>query len=170
MLPIIKNTDKLNSKSGAVSVQAIFMMLVMVTLGAFAITSARVNYTFSMKALNWNRMYYALEDQAERYVKEVDAILKEAVNSKTEDYIGSVIYKLGDLYFMYPENTVELKDDGLFTGMNFVSDENEEANLKVTLKINGDINDPYRFTVYEWTQWQSVSGESDFLDLWDGTF
>jgi len=160
----------MKGERGAVSVQAIFMMLVLVTLGAFAITSARVNYTFSMKALDWNRMYYALEDQAERYVKEVDAVLIDAFNSKTEDYIGSVIYGLGDLYFMYPENTVELKDDGLFTGMNFVSDENEAANLRVTLKINGDMNDPKRYTVFEWTQWQSVSGEPDFIDLWDGTF
>ena len=63
------------NEEGATSVLIIFMMIVLVTLGVFAIVSAEVNIKFSQKAANWSEKYYALESQAEKYVSEVDAVL-----------------------------------------------------------------------------------------------
>ena len=159
----------MKSERGAVSVQAIFMMLVLVTLGTFAITSARVNYTFSVKASDWNRMYYALEDKAERYAMDVDAVLK-ASGAAGGAYIDSARSGLLELSVAYPEQNVVYDEGGLYAKMNFTSDENEDANLRVSLKINENRSDPRRYTVAEWTQWQTASEEYEELILWDDFF
>ena len=166
----------LRKNSGAVSVLAIFMMLVLVTLGAFAITSARVNYIFSVRALEWNQMYYALEGQAERYIRDIDHLLIEAGTSvigyvDTESYAEVFISAAWDLLsgHDYPEADIYMIDGKLYTMRNFTSDTNENANLRVVLRINGDPDDPRRFIVHEWVQWQKLD---DFggMEVWDGFF
>jgi len=153
----------MKKNSGAVSVQAVFMMLVLVTLGAFAITSARVNYVFSMKALEWNRMYYALEDKAERFVKEVDSALISSGGAENASEA------LDGLTIKYPESAVVIKEDGLYAEIDLKSDDNEDANLRVALKINDDPGDPRRYIITEWTQWQNVSDDYEEMSLWDGS-
>ncbi|MDR3239370.1 MAG: hypothetical protein LBT44_04725 [Clostridiales bacterium] len=64
----------------------IFMMIVLVTLGTFAISSAHVNYQFSEKALEWNKAYYDCDAQAERFLADYDAVLA-AAEKMTVDYI-----------------------------------------------------------------------------------
>jgi len=153
-------------------------MLVLVTLGAFAIVSARVNYTFSVKALEWNQMYYALEDKAERYVMEVDALLKEAEASAgpknaawyAQTYVAAANDKLYELSFMYPDAYNTIRDGGLYAEMNFLSDTNEKANLKVVLLIDGNPANAGRYKIFEWSQWQSPTEDAGGLSLWDGTF
>ena len=81
---ILKNED------GATSVLVIFMMIVLVTLGAFAITSARVNYRFSLKARDWNNSFYALDSQAENYVKSIDKALLSAEKIVIDYYAKSL--------------------------------------------------------------------------------
>jgi len=66
------------NEDGATSVLIIFMMIVLVTLGVFAITSADVNVKFSRKAAGWSEKYYALESLGERYVSEIDYALAKA--------------------------------------------------------------------------------------------
>jgi len=72
----IKNI--MGSEQGATSVLVVFMMIVLVTLGAFAITSARVNYRFSETAVEWNQMFYALDSLGEGYLRDVDEKLARA--------------------------------------------------------------------------------------------
>ena len=164
------------ANGGAVSIQVVFMMLVLVTLRAFAIVSARVNYNFSVKALEWNRMYYALEDQAERYVMSVDNALKNAGATAAGTggdvkaaYAKAVLDELSALTFMYPGAAVREDDDGLYAEMNFVSDTNARANLRVVLFIKGEPGDK-RYAVREWAQWQSPAENTGGSSLWSGFF
>ena len=159
---------------GAVSIQVVFMMLVLVTLGAFAIVSARVNYNFSVKALEWNRMYYALEDKAERFVMAVDGLLKNAGDTAnrtggeyTAEYVKAALDELSALIILYPGAAVQQKDDGLYAEMNFVSDTNAQANLRVVLYIHENPENK-RYAVREWAQWQSPAEPAGGIGLWDG--
>jgi len=68
----------LNNEDGATSVLIIFMMIVLVALGVFAITSADVNIKLSKKAAGWSEKFYALESMGSQYVGEVDAALATA--------------------------------------------------------------------------------------------
>ena len=67
-----------NNQRGATSVLVIFMMLVLVTLGAFAITSAHANYRLSQRALLWKTMYYRLDALGEEYLSLIDSRLAKA--------------------------------------------------------------------------------------------
>jgi hypothetical protein len=64
--------------AGAASVLVVFMMLVLVTLGAFAIAAANANYKLSQRALNWNAMYYDLDAAGEEYLAKIDLCLARA--------------------------------------------------------------------------------------------
>lgn len=66
------------NESGATSILIIFMMLILVALGAFAITSANVNYKLSKRSLEWNVMYFALDAKGEEYLYVLDGKLAEA--------------------------------------------------------------------------------------------
>ena len=166
-------TDGMTNKrnGGAVSIQVVFLMLVLVTLGAFAIVSARANYNFSVKALDWNRMYYALEDDAERFVMTVDGILKDAVaaSSSSEQYISTVREELEWLDFTYPSLVIATDGDALNVTVNLTSATNENANLRVVLAVSADVNDK-RYHVREWVQWQSPPESEGGMSLWDGFF
>lgn len=72
----IKN-NMLNEK-GATSVLVILMMIVLVTLGSFAIASATSNIKLSRTSANWNKLYYELDSLGEKYLSDVDACLYRA--------------------------------------------------------------------------------------------
>ncbi|HAQ41521.1 hypothetical protein [Anaeropeptidivorans aminofermentans] len=72
----IKN-NMLNEK-GATSVLVILMMIVLVTLGSFAIASANSNIKLSKTSANWNKLYYELDSLGEKYLSDIDACLYRA--------------------------------------------------------------------------------------------
>jgi len=63
-----------------------FMMIVLVALGAYVITSARANYVFSRRALEWNMAYYENDSKAEEFVMDLDARLASA-EKKAVEYV-----------------------------------------------------------------------------------
>lgn len=65
-------------RKGAASVLVIFMVMVLVTLGALAISSANANYKLSQRALDWNIMYYDLDAKGEEFLWALDGKLAEA--------------------------------------------------------------------------------------------
>jgi len=79
------------NEDGATSVLIIFMMIVLVTLGAFAITSANVNIKFSNKAAAWSEKYYLLDSVGEQYAGEIDYALARA-EAKAAEYIHAAGY------------------------------------------------------------------------------
>ena len=165
----------LKNKKGAVSVQAVFMMLILVSLGSFSIVSARVNYVFSVKALDWNRMYYALESMAEEYVMETDRVLisvkeRALAGNGGSGYIDEIYDGLEGLGMIYFDNFIYFDGGDLYTEMNFTSNDNENMNLRVVLKINGDIQASERYFVHEWAQWQKAPDDAGGMGLWDGIF
>ena len=83
---------------GATSVLVVFMMIVLVTLGAFAITSANVNMIFGRKAVALNTAYYALDGAGEQYVAAVDYALAQA-----EGWAVEYMRQKGFLSPQYPE-------------------------------------------------------------------
>jgi hypothetical protein len=64
----------------------IFLMLMLVTLGAFAIVSSNANFKLSQRALNWNKMYYELDARGEEYLSWIDLALAEA-EARARDYM-----------------------------------------------------------------------------------
>lgn len=69
---------KLFSERGAALVLVIFLMVVLVSFGILAMTSAAANRRLSAKTLDWRTDYYALDAQAADIVHEIDGLLLEA--------------------------------------------------------------------------------------------
>lgn len=65
---------------GAASVLVIVMVIVLVALGNAALTSTNANRQLSSIALDWNKMYYELDNEAESYIMDVDIRLGQAEN------------------------------------------------------------------------------------------
>ena len=72
------------NKKGATSILIIFMLIVMVTLGSFAIVSANTNYRFSTVVTDRNRKFYGLEKKSEEFLMELDNIIVESQNITAE--------------------------------------------------------------------------------------
>jgi hypothetical protein len=70
------------------------MLIVLITLGAFAITSASVNRKFSQKALEWSQTYFALDILGERFLRDADAALALAENQAVEYLVGQGFTKV----------------------------------------------------------------------------
>ncbi|MDR2903131.1 MAG: hypothetical protein LBU77_01290 [Clostridiales bacterium] len=66
------------NENGATSVLILFMMIVLVTLGTFSITSANVNLKFGRKTVDMTAVYYALDAEGERYISDLDNALAQA--------------------------------------------------------------------------------------------
>jgi len=79
---------KNKKKSGAASVLVVFMMLVLVTLGAFAIASSNANFRLSRRAVSWNEMFYDLDSLGETYLSQIDARLAEA-EASAGDFVAN---------------------------------------------------------------------------------
>jgi hypothetical protein len=67
-----------NNNRGAASVLIVFLMLVLVTLGTFAIVSSNANWRLNQRALAWNTMYYAMDAEAEELLARIDRLLLQA--------------------------------------------------------------------------------------------
>ncbi|MDR1642963.1 MAG: hypothetical protein LBC41_15425 [Clostridiales bacterium] len=95
-----------SNEEGSASVLVIFMMIVLVTLGAYSIVSAHVNYSFSQKALAWNKNFYSCDLMAEEFLKDLDLAL-----AKAEKEIGLYVSTKG--YEKSGNGTVpeELRDE-----------------------------------------------------------
>jgi len=150
-------------ESGASSVLIIFMMLVLVTLGAYSISSARINYVFSRKSMEWNKNYYECDLEAERFLMVLDKALADSewvtvegafgrctdvvntINSispeNAEDELNryfksNVIEKLQALVEQYPN--MKVQDEGPVVYMT-ISKDNSAIDLKIAVS-------PFRYT------------------------
>ena len=111
------------NEEGATSVLIIFMMIVLVTLGAFAITSANVNIKFSNKAVDWHEKYYVLDSAGEQYAMMLDYALAAAEVASVE-YIHDQGYTAPDYEGISDSVQAELaalwKDGGNTTALNVI--------------------------------------------------
>ena len=96
----------LGNEDGATSVLIVFMMIVLVTLGAFAITSANVNIKFSNKAAAWSEKYYALDATGELYTRDFDYALA-AAEAKAAEYIHAASYTKASVLGVSAETQAE---------------------------------------------------------------
>lgn len=118
---------KIDNQKGASTVLVIFMMMVLITLGALAITSANVNYKLSKRVIEWNTMYYELDEKGEMFIYELDKKLAEA-EAMACDYLRNNGYKYtkymeipqevqNGIYDLYAES--KLIDNNIFNKVYF---------------------------------------------------
>lgn len=218
------------NEKGATSVLIIFMMIVLVSLGAFSITAANVNYKLSKEVLKYNTVYYDLENKANIFTMVVDNEIEKS-EDQAIDYIKQKKYQedrvsgmpdyvqralketydptnkkkslskiLNEVYLFYSRenllivkekyqdsnivnsNGVEGKDE-IWAEVNFKSDLNTNANLKVKMKImpiSYDITDDgnrikgvksdefSRYKIEEFNEWQLPVEYENGVELWEG--
>jgi len=85
-------------EDGSTSVLVILMMIVLVSLGYFAIASANSNIKLSNNALEWSKKYYRLDGEAEEFAARVDELLFNA-QLLTNEYFDTEQY----LEFTHPD-------------------------------------------------------------------
>ncbi|MCL2565993.1 MAG: hypothetical protein FWE24_09335 [Defluviitaleaceae bacterium] len=68
----------IKDEKGSTSILIVLMMIVLVSIGYFTIAAANANARLGSAALEWNRNFYYLDGQGERFVAYVDALLLEA--------------------------------------------------------------------------------------------
>ena len=117
---IILLKNKFNNEQGATSVLVIFMLIVLVTFGAFAITSAKANINFSKKAISWNTSYLNLSAVGQNFLLDMDASLAKA----EEEAVKSVC---GNDYNNLPENL----QNTVINGFDSADDYNAYVNTAV---------------------------------------
>ncbi|MDR1914099.1 MAG: hypothetical protein LBQ68_06420 [Clostridiales bacterium] len=182
----------INDESGATSVLILFMMITLVTLGAYSITSAHVNYIFCQKAVEWNQNYYECDKAGERFLADIDSALNEAERRTALNLLGSnninydqssqeelstlyleyVNEELGKLYQKYHE--MNYKNNKITTDVSIgrfhISIEVEILPLRYLFASSGDASssdETKRYSVTRWEQWQDLQLEST-EQLWDG--
>lgn len=74
----MKKPAKNQSERGASLVLVVFMMVVLVSFGILALTSASANMRLSLKTRDWRTDYYALDSRASDIVFAADQLLYEA--------------------------------------------------------------------------------------------
>jgi len=178
--------ERIMNKKGATSILVIFMMIVLVTLGAFAITSARVNLKFADKALEWDKMYYSLDDRAEEYLKDVDVQLAKAekltmeyINDKEDEEVNEIYFSYAEellqiLSDQYPEQEI-IRWDQVSSDINFIYEENEEIGLYLSIDVNpigiNRENGKSRYTILAWNEWQLEEDvQEQTQNLWNPNF
>jgi len=72
------------NKKGATSILVLFMMIVLISLGAHSIVSANVNYKLSQRVSDWSRNFYAMEEISEKIIMLVDETLLKSENEVLE--------------------------------------------------------------------------------------
>ena len=78
-------------EEGSTSVLVILMMIVLVSLGYFAIASANSNIKLSNNSQDWGKKYYYLDGEAEAFTAHVDSLLFNA-QLLTNDYFDTRQY------------------------------------------------------------------------------
>ena len=117
----------MNNNRGAASVLIVFLMLVLVTLGTFAIVSSNANWRLNQRSLAWNAMYYAMDADAETLLAKIDRVLLQA-ETKAVNYLlqnDDISPELADLLNngasatdIFNEIYMYYADEGL-TGLSF---------------------------------------------------
>jgi len=68
----------IKDEKGSTSILIVLMMIVLVSIGYFAITVASANTRLGIVTLDWNRNFYYLDGQGERFIAHMDTLLLEA--------------------------------------------------------------------------------------------
>ncbi|MDR1560073.1 MAG: hypothetical protein LBS84_10330 [Clostridiales bacterium] len=190
--------DLHTEENGAASVLIIFMMLVLVTLGAFSITAARVNYVFSGKALDWKTEYYECDALAEEFLMDFDAALAKAERGTAEAvsdrngaaeltpeslerqfnsmYRNKILMELNSVRERYPG--MDINEDGTVVSVTVSAGgksriEIKAAALPFRYSFDGTTavldKDGRRYSILEWKQSQLRNeGNAVQEPLWDG--
>ena len=90
-------------EEGSTAVLVILMMIVLVSLGYFAIASANSNIKLSNNAQDWSKKYYHLDGEAEVFTAHVDELLLNA-QLLTNEYFETQQY----LELTHPELPLEM--------------------------------------------------------------
>lgn len=155
------NTERFKNlaadQKGAASILIIFMMLILVSLGAFAITSANANYKLSQRALEWNVMYYDLDAKGEEFLSALDEKLAEAEMMALENAPDRINEVMKDLSVTYPsfecinelEGSVTIKSEKPGEDYYF---------LKITFSLEPVGN--LRYKIIEWREYQESQSAS----------
>lgn len=145
------------NKKGATSILIIFMMIVLVTIGAFTIVSSNLNYSFSKKVSNWNKDYYALEKNAEYFLQELDNNLimakndaiknisesdidKKHIKTKLNEYYSeNVVNNLNALRLAYPNLDVKFDENSDLLVDVILQLEDQNFYMNLLLNVNTDV-------------------------------
>ncbi len=117
-----------NRESGASLVLVIFMMVILVTFGILALTSASANAKLSSKTLSWRADYYALDARAADIVFDIDTLLYQAEEfaraemrdgpDMESEFAALYIEKARDLVGAYTSDTAQVailsEEEGAF--------------------------------------------------------
>lgn len=174
---------QLKSERGISSVLVIFMMIVLVTFGAIALTSAYANIKLANKTLAWNQDYYALDSQAEQALAYIDQIIvleqqgQLAQNSAGYTTLPDALRHLQSTQpNLLGEMAISANDGG---GYRVQMEFNNQASIEkdsgefikyLTVVINTQPANGARYQVAEWREWQEAFNyeASQTEDLWDG--
>jgi len=178
-------------ENGATSVLIIFMMLVLVILGAYSISSAHVNYTFSARALEWKQAYYECDAMAEEFLTDTDAALAGAEKETAEAVIQSAAgaapgyteQSVNDLYrqnvlkefsVLADKYDIQIDGDGLAVSSVISSEGESQINDRIAAApfrysidaVNGTVmcllnENDKRYTILEWRQVQKINEDNE---------
>jgi len=115
------------NEKGAASVFIILMMVFLVTLGAFVITSANINLKFCMRASDWQSLYYRLDGEGEVFLAELDGKLAEAARLAINYVNSSKINGMEPMDGNNGGSIGSLVFDSEYVGMRLRNDELKKA-------------------------------------------
>ena len=180
----------LGGQSGATSVLIIFMMLVLVILGAYSISSAHVNYTFSSRALEWKRAYYECDSKAAEFLMDTDSALARAESGTAEavirhdpgipqanaaQWINALYVKnvLKEFALLSDKYDIEIHEDGPDVSTVVSSGGNSRISVRIAAapfrysvtQDGGTIKcalkgNGKRYAVLEWREAQKINGDN----------
>lgn len=168
------------------SVLVVFLMLLLVTLGAFAMVSSNSNLELAKKGVSWFKHYYLLEAGGETIVELISQGLLDANerihtanarNQLTGAYVTGFLSHyfekhgpnlphgttIDQFEFEYgPDSTV------LFTAKLSRTTESVKQHLAIEIKIFAESpqTNPGGFRILKWKQYQEPFEYEQELDLW----
>ncbi len=109
-MKIADKIKKINNENGATSVLVVFMVIILSTLGVFAMVSANVNLKSAKKVKSWNEAYFAIDAKAEKLLSEMDSVLYFAENVAA-DFVSQNMGSGVNDESIYPEELVRELDE-----------------------------------------------------------
>jgi len=94
----------LKNENGSTSILIILMMVVLVSMGYFALATASANTRLSAVAADWKSNFFYLDGQGKKFTAHVDGLLLLAQESANE-YFTSESYR----NFTHPDLTLEMQ-------------------------------------------------------------
>jgi len=188
----------LSDETGASSVLVVFMMLVLVTLGAYSISSAHVNYIFSERALEWKQAFYECDAKAQDFLMDTDTALAAAEKETAEAVTGGISdiplenaeqditgiynqYVLKELSALADKYDVEIEGDAPEITTVISSDGGSQINVRIAAApFRYDITsadgvtkcvlneNAKRYRIMEWKEAQKTAPAAMQEPLWDG--